>query len=153
MDVRMAVSAADGPLPLELVYTPAVGFRLTGCFWLAADLDLPLCFGSQLLGSLFMFISRRRCASLPRFDALWMGEWWGRLRTGPLELMYNSAVGFRLTGCFWLAADLNMLLCFCLQLLGSLFMFISRLRYASLPRFNALWMCEWRCRLQTNHCD
>ena len=27
--------------------------------------------------------------------------------------------------------------------------FISMLRYASLPKFDALWMCEWRCRMQT----
>ena len=33
--------------------------------------------------------------------------------------------------------------------LASLFIFISVLRYASLPEFDALRMCEWRCRMQS----
>ena len=31
--------------------------------------------------------------------------------------------------------------------LASLFIFMSMLRHSSLPRLDALWICEWRCRM------
>ena len=35
--------------------------------------------------------------------------------------------------------------------LASLFIFMSMLRHSSLPRLDALWICEWRCRMHRQY--